>query len=95
MAVSASHELIVEAYRMLLAPDSLIEVHRVTAIAYSAIIAFEIGGLCLVLHLSPLISKHIGAIGIYTFTRIMDLIRAALAVEFITNGLKRLSPALA
>jgi len=47
-----------------------------------------------VLRLSPLISKRISATGINIFTRIMGLILAAIAIEFIANGIKGLFPVL-
>ncbi len=43
----------------------------------------------------PWISKHISRTGINVFTRLMGLIIAALAVEFIANGLKGIFPVLA
>jgi multiple antibiotic resistance protein len=48
-----------------------------------------------VLRLSPWVAGRIGATGINIFTRIMGLILAAIAIEFIANGLKGLFPALA
>lgn len=76
----------------------IIDAHRATGVAHYAIIAFEIGllslTLWLVLRLSPFLSRHISATGINIFTRIMGLILAAIAVEFIANGLKGLFPAL-
>jgi len=51
--------------------------------------------LWIVLRLSPLISRRISATGINIFTRIMGLILAAIAIEFIANGIKGLFPALA
>jgi multiple antibiotic resistance protein len=44
--------------------------------------------------LTPWISKNISKTGINIFTRIMGLILAAIAVEFIANGLKGLFPVL-
>ena len=43
----------------------------------------------------PWISKHTTQTGINIFSRVMGLILAAIAVEFIANGLKGLFPALA
>jgi len=43
----------------------------------------------------PWLSRHISRTGINVFTRLMGLIIAALAVEFIANGLKGLFPVLA
>jgi len=48
-----------------------------------------------VLRLSPFIIRRLGPTGINIFSRIMGLILAAIAVEFIANGLKGLFPALA
>ncbi len=47
-----------------------------------------------VLRLAPWIANHISATGINIATRIMGLILAAIAVEFIANGLKGLFPVL-
>lgn len=49
----------------------------------------------LVLRIAPWVAARIGATGINIFTRIMGLILAAIAVEFIANGLKGLFPTLA
>lgn len=43
----------------------------------------------------PWLSRHISHTGINVFTRLMGLIIAALAVEFMANGLKGLFPVLA
>ena len=48
----------------------------------------------IVLRLSPFITRHISATGINVFTRIMGLLLAAIAVEFMANGLKSLFPGL-
>jgi len=45
--------------------------------------------------LTPWISKNISKTGINIFTRLMGLVLAAIAVEFIANGLKGLFPVLA
>lgn len=47
------------------------------------------------LRLSPIISRRISATGLNIFTRIMGLILAAIAIEFIANGIKGLFPVLA
>lgn len=47
-----------------------------------------------VLQLVPWISRHVSQTGINIFTRIMGLILAAIAIEFIATGLKGLFPAL-
>lgn len=48
-----------------------------------------------ILRMSPWITRRISATGINIFTRIMGLILAAIAVEFIANGIKGLFPVLA
>lgn len=77
----------------------IIDAHKASGIGHYAVIVTEIILLSmilwLVLRLSPLISKHISATGINIFTRIMGLILAAIAVEFIANGLKGIFPVLA
>ncbi len=77
----------------------IIDAHRGSGFGHYAVIAMEIGllsvTLWVVLRLSPFISKHISATGVNIFTRIMGLILAAIAVEFIANGLKGLFPSLA
>jgi multiple antibiotic resistance protein len=77
----------------------IIDAHRATGVAHYAIISLEIGLLSavlwIVLRLSPYLSRHLSATGINIITRIMGLILAAIAVEFIANGLKGLFPSLA
>jgi multiple antibiotic resistance protein len=77
----------------------IIDAHRGHGIVHYLIIGTEVAALSailwVVLRLSPLISKRISATGINVFTRIMGLILAAIAVEFIANGLKGLFPGLA
>lgn len=76
----------------------IIAAHKASAIGHYAVIAVEIIVLSLilwiVLRLAPFISRHISATGINIFTRIMGLILAAIAIEFIANGLKGLFPSL-
>jgi multiple antibiotic resistance protein len=77
----------------------IIDAHKSTGIGHYAVIAVEIVLLSLilwlVLRLSPLIAKRISGTGINIFTRIMGLILAAIAIEFIATGLKGLFPSLA
>ena len=51
--------------------------------------------LWILLLLVPWIARRMSTNGINIATRIMGLILAAIAVEFIANGLKGLFPALA
>ena len=77
----------------------ILAAHKSIGIVHYAIIALGIVLLGLVvwgvLRLSPWIANRIGATGINIFTRIMGLILAAIAVEFIANGLLGLFPVLA
>ena len=77
----------------------VLEAHKGSSPGHYAIIGLAIIliGVCIwtALHLAPLISQRLGKTGINVFTRIMGLILAAIAVEFIANGLKGLFPALA
>lgn len=77
----------------------IIDAHRGHGVTHYFFISLELGLLSLllwlVLRLSPYLSRHISATGINIFTRIMGLILAAIAVEFIANGLKGLFPSLA
>ena len=45
--------------------------------------------------MSPWIAKRLGKSGMNIITRIMGLILAAIAIEFISSGLKGLFPGLA
>lgn len=49
----------------------------------------------LTLRASSWIAKHLGETGINIFSRIMGLILAAIAIEFIANGIKGLFPSFA
>jgi len=77
----------------------VLEAHKASGVGHYAGISLAIFlvGACIwtALHLAPLISQRLGKTGINIFTRIMGLILAAIAVEFIANGLKGLFPTLA
>lgn len=77
----------------------ILAAHKSTGVVHYMTVALGIMLLSLVvwgvLRLSPWIEKHISATGINIFTRIMGLILAAIAIEFIANGMKGLFPALA
>ena len=72
--------------------------HRSNDIGHYGLVAIAIMALGAVLWLafllSPWISKRLGTTGMNIITRIMGLILAAIAVEFIANGLKGLFPGL-
>lgn len=67
-------------------------VHYLITAAGIVVLSLTVWG---VLLLSPWVADKISATGINIFTRIMGLILAAIAVEFIANGIKGLLPALA
>ena len=77
----------------------ILAAHRGNSIAHYLIIALSIVLLSAVvwgvLRVSPWIERHLGATGINVFTRIMGLILAAIAIEFIASGIKGLFPVLA
>lgn len=72
---------------------------RYSSVGHYAILACEICLLALitlaVFRAAPIIAAFLGKTGINVVTRIMGLIMAAVAVEFIANGLKQLFPVLA
>jgi len=76
----------------------ILAAHKSTGVAHYLSIALVIILLSfliwIVLRLSPWIESHISATGINIFTRIMGLILTAIAVEFISNGIKGLFPGL-
>ncbi|MCL4140807.1 UNVERIFIED_CONTAM: hypothetical protein GTU68_015539 [Idotea baltica] len=76
----------------------ILATHKSSSFSHYLIVSFGIAILSLVvwavLRLSPIIEKYISATGINILTRIMGLILAAIAVEFIANGIKGLFPVL-
>ena len=72
--------------------------HKSDSLLHYATLGLIIGLLSMtiwgVLRMSPFIVKRIGSTGINIFSRIMGLILAAIAIEFIASGLKGLFPAL-
>ena len=77
----------------------ILEAHKSSGFVHYMLISFGIMLLGLVvwgvLRLSPWIAVRMGATGLNIFTRIMGLILAAIAVEFIASGLQGLFPVLA
>jgi len=77
----------------------IINASKNTGIVHYSLLATDIIILGVILSLlfkvMPFIAKHVSTIGINISTRIMGLILAAIAVEFIANGLKGLFPVLA
>jgi multiple antibiotic resistance protein len=77
----------------------IVYTHKGTGLMHYLFIGLDILIVCfllwLILKSVPWITKHISQTGINIFTRIMGLILAAIAVEFIANGMKGLFPVLA
>ncbi|MEZ5557044.1 MAG: YchE family NAAT transporter [Pseudomonadales bacterium] len=77
----------------------ILAAHKSTGLSHYLVLSSAIVVLSLlvwgVLRLAPWIARHISATGLNIFTRIMGLILAAIAVEFIANGIKGLFPGLA
>lgn len=73
--------------------------HRATSLLHHLALAAIVIVLALVvyaaLRAAPALSERLGKTGINIVTRIMGLILAAIAVEFIASGLRTLFPALA
>lgn len=72
--------------------------NRGSGMMHYALICSIVFVMTLILYVSlkstPFLSNHITKTGINIFTRIMGLILAAIAIEFIANGLKGLFPSL-
>ncbi|HEY5994637.1 MAG TPA: NAAT family transporter [Gallionellaceae bacterium] len=76
----------------------IVDAHKGTGVAHYAILTLVIILLSFTVWLTflaaPQVEKRMGQTGIYIFTRLMGLVLASIAVEFIAGGLKGLFPAL-
>lgn len=76
----------------------ILDAHKGVGVMHLAVMALVIALLSFVVWLTflvaPWISQRMGRIGISIFTRLMGLILASIAVEFIAGGLRGLFPAL-
>jgi multiple antibiotic resistance protein len=76
----------------------ILEAHKARGIEHYLIMSMEIILLSvtgwLTFLIAPWIAKHIGRIGINIFIRLMGLILAAIAVEFIVGGMRSMFPVL-
>ncbi len=76
----------------------IMEAHKAHGIEHYLIMSLEIILLSLTVWLTfliaPWVARRLGKIGIDVFTRLMGLILAAIAVEFIANGMRGLFPSL-
>ena len=76
----------------------ILDAHRASDIAHylsmSLILALLSVTVWLTFLIAPWVERRIGTLGIDIFTRLMGLILAAIAVEFIAGGMRGLFPAL-
>lgn len=76
----------------------ILDAHKGHGVSHYLIMSAEIALLAfsvwLTFLIAPWISMRLGKIGINIFTRLMGLLLAAIAVEFIAGGLRGLFPAL-
>jgi multiple antibiotic resistance protein len=76
----------------------ILDAHKGTSWVHYLVMAFVIVLLSITVWLTflaaPQVEKRMGQTGIYIFTRLMGLVLAAIAVEFIAGGLRGLFPAL-
>ena len=77
----------------------IVYAHRNSVGGHYVVLGFEIVLVSLlvwgVFRMAPVLSDRLGRTGINVLTRIMGLILAAIAVEFMANGLRQLLPGLA
>jgi MarC family membrane protein len=77
----------------------ILDAHKGSGVLHYSIMVLVIVLLSLTVWLTflaaPWVERRMGKTGIHIFTRLMGLILAAIAVEFIAGGLKGLFPALA
>jgi multiple antibiotic resistance protein len=76
----------------------ILDAHKGNGIGHYAVLSLEIAVLGFIVWLTfliaPWISRRLGHIGSDVFSRLMGLIIASIAVEFIANGIRGLFPAL-
>lgn len=76
----------------------ILDAHKGSGIVHYGVMAVIIAILCLSVWLTfrvaPLIARSLGSMGANIISRLMGLIVAAIAVEFIAGGLRGLFPAL-
>lgn len=76
----------------------IMEAHKAHGIEHYLVMGLEIILLSVTVWLTfliaPWVARRLGNIGIDVFTRLMGLILAAIAVEFIASGMRGLFPAL-
>jgi len=76
----------------------IVEAHKADGLMHYLVMSLEIILLSSIVWLTfliaPWVAQRLGKIGISVFTRLMGLILAAIAVEFIASGMRGLFPAL-
>ncbi|HZW26086.1 MAG TPA: NAAT family transporter [Gallionella sp.] len=76
----------------------IVEAHKADGLMHYLVMSLEIVLLSSIVWLTfliaPWVAQRMGKIGISVFTRLMGLILAAIAVEFISSGMRGLFPAL-
>jgi len=76
----------------------ILEAHKAHGLEHYLIMSLEIILLSVTVWLTfliaPWVERRLGKIGINVFTRLMGLVLAAIAVEFIANGMRGLFPVL-
>ncbi len=99
---TASHAIVPLSTPLLAGPGSIsaviVEAHKVHGIEHYLIMTLVIFLLSVTVWLTflvaPWVAQRLGKVGIDVFTRLMGLILAAIAVEFIAIGTRGLFPAL-
>ncbi len=99
---TAAHAIVPLSTPLLAGPGSIsaviVEAHKVHSIEHYLIMSLEIILLSVTVWLTflvaPWVARRLGKVGIDVFTRLMGLILAAIAVEFIASGARGLFPAL-
>ena len=76
----------------------IVEAHKAQGVEHYLIMSLVIALLSVTVWLTflaaPWVEQRLGKIGINVFTRLMGLVLAAIAVEFIASGMRGLFPAL-
>lgn len=99
---TAAHAIVPLSTPLLAGPGSIsaviVEAHKAHGIQHYLIMSLEIILLSVTVWLTflvaPWVAQRLGKVGIDVFTRLMGLILAAIAVEFIATGARGLFPAL-
>ncbi len=99
---TASHAIVPLSTPLLAGPGSIsaviVEAHKVHGVEHYLIMSLEIVLLSVTVWLTfliaPWVAQRLGKVGIDVFTRLMGLVLAAIAVEFIASGARGLFPAL-